>query len=257
MGTTKHPGPQRLPMKPDPKLWVSAVPFGLGKLKPKHIRDTIKSLWRNRDNLPYAARILTQGVCDGCALGVSGLRDRTLAGPHICTTRLNVLRLNTMPAMKAKHLHADIDELRKRTSAELRELGRIPYPLIRRPGERAFSRLSWDEAMETIAAKFGALPPEQTAFYLTARGITNESYYAAAKVARYLGTNRQRVAHLPFAFEDGAEALARHRGVELRLCGLDRDGRARVLGQRRGEQPAGVDEVHVRRQAQGDEDRRH
>lgn len=217
MGTTKHPGPQRLPMKPDPKLWVSAVPFGLGKIKPKHIRDTIKTLWRNRDNLPYAARILTQGACDGCALGVSGLHDRTLAGPHICTTRLNVLRLNTMPAMKAKHLHADIDELRKLTSAELRELGRIPYPLVRRPGERSFSRIGWDEALETVAAKFRALPPEQTAFYLTARGITNESYYAAAKVARYLGTNHidnaSRICHSP-----SKTALKRSLGIAASSC---------------------------------------
>src|SRR6476661_9440314 len=129
MGKIKHQGPIKLPSFPEPKLWVSPVPFGLGKIKPKHIRDTLKVAWDNRDNLPYAARILTQGVCDGCALGVSGLHDQTLTGPHLCTTRLNVLRLNTMPAIKPKQLHADIDELRKLSSAELRELGRIPYPL--------------------------------------------------------------------------------------------------------------------------------
>ena len=111
MGKTKHTGPIKLPAKPDPKLWVSKVPFGLGKVKPKHIRETAKIAWQNRDNLPYAYRILTQGVCDGCALGVSGLYDQTLAGPHICTTRLNVLRLNTMPAIREELLHADIDEL--------------------------------------------------------------------------------------------------------------------------------------------------
>ncbi|RKP50094.1 formate dehydrogenase [Cohnella endophytica] len=217
MGKTKHPGPQKLTAKPDPKLWVSAVPFGLGKLKPKHIRDTLKTLWRNRDNLPYATRILTQGVCDGCALGVSGLRDQTLSGPHICTTRLNVLRLNTMPAMKPKRLHADIEELRKLSSAELRELGRIPYPLIRRSGERSFSRLSWDDALDYIAAKFRSLPPEQTAFYLTARGITNESYYAAAKIARFLGTNHidnaSRICHSP-----SKTALKRSLGIGASSC---------------------------------------
>jgi len=217
VGMTKHPGPQKLPGKPDPKLWVSAVPFGLGKIKPKHIRDTMKTLWRNRDNLPYAARILTQGVCDGCALGVAGLYDQTLAGPHICTTRLNVLRLNTMPAMRDKWLHADIDELRKLSSAELRELGRIPYPLVRRPGERSFTRISWDEALDIAAAKFRVLPPEQTAFYLTARGITNESYYAAAKTARFLGTNHidnaSRICHSP-----SKTALKRSLGIAASSC---------------------------------------
>ncbi|MFC4100129.1 FdhF/YdeP family oxidoreductase [Paenibacillus xanthanilyticus] len=217
MGRTKHTGPIKLPSKPDPKLWVSKMPFGLGRVKPRHIRETMKVMADNRDNLPYALRILTQGVCDGCALGVSGLYDQTLAGPHLCTTRLNLLRLNTMPAIKPHVLHADIDELRRLDSTELRKLGRLPYPLIRRKGERAFSRISWDEALETIASKITAIDPKQLAFYLTARGITNESYYAAAKVARFLGTNNidnaSRICHSP-----SKTALKRSVGIGASSC---------------------------------------
>ncbi|NEW07514.1 FdhF/YdeP family oxidoreductase [Paenibacillus sp. SYP-B3998] len=217
MGKTKHSGPVKLPAKPDPKLWVSAMPFGLGKIKPRHIRETAKIAWQNRDNLPYAYRILTQGVCDGCALGVSGLYDQTLAGPHLCTTRLNVLRLNTMPAISEELLHTDIDELRRMNSTELRQLGRIPYPLIRCQGERKFRRASWDEALDMIAAKIRAIDPKQLAFYLTARGITNESYYAAAKVARFLGTsnidNASRICHSP-----SKTALKRSVGVGASTC---------------------------------------
>ncbi|MBO9128565.1 FdhF/YdeP family oxidoreductase [Bacillus sp. 165] len=201
MGKTKHPGPQKKEWLPAPKFWVSPIPFGLGKIKPKHIRDTMKVAWENKDNFGYAARIITDGVCDGCALGVSGLYDQTLDGPHICTTRLNVLRLNTMPAVKSEILHADIDELRKYDSTELRKLGRIPYPMIRRKGERKFSRITWDEAMDMIAEKMKKLDPKQYAFYLTSRGITNESYYVAGKVARFLGTNNidnaSRICHSP------------------------------------------------------------
>lgn len=131
MGKTKHKGPIKLNKKPSPKLWASFAPMGLGKVKPKHIRDTMKVAWENKDNLPYAYRILTQGVCDGCALGVSGLYDQTLAGPHICTTRLNVLRLNTMPAIDPKWFE-DIERLKQMDSTSLRKLGRIPYPLIRK-----------------------------------------------------------------------------------------------------------------------------
>ncbi|WP_053364956.1 FdhF/YdeP family oxidoreductase [Bacillus sp. FJAT-27245] len=201
MGKTKHPGPQKTAAMPAPEHWVSPIPFGLGKVKPKHIRDTVKTLWENRDNFGYAANILTKGVCDGCALGVSGLQDQTLTGPHICTTRLNVLRLNTIGAIKPEILHADIDELRKYSSSELRKLGRIPYPMIRRKGERRFSRITWDDAMDMIAGKMKQLNPKQYAFYLTARGITNETYYVAAKVSRFLGTNNidnaSRICHSP------------------------------------------------------------
>lgn len=201
MGKTQHPGPQKKAKLPAPKYWVSPIPFGLGKIKPQHIRDTMKIAWDNKDNIGYATRIITKGVCDGCALGVSGLYDQTLDGPHVCTTRLNVLRLNTMPAIKPEILHADIDELRKYDSTELRKLGRIPYPMIRRKGERKFSRITWDDAMNLIADKMKKLDPKQYAFYLTARGITNESYYVAAKVARFLGTNHidnaSRICHAP------------------------------------------------------------
>lgn len=201
MGKTKHPGPQKKSKIPAPKYWVSPIPFGLGKIKPKHIRDTMKIALENKDNFGYATRIITEGVCDGCALGVSGLYDQTLDGPHICTTRLNVLRLNTMPAIKPEILHADIDELRKYDSTELRKLGRIPYPMIRRKGERKFSRISWDNAMGMIAEKMKKLDPKQYAFYLTSRGITNESYYVAGKVARFLGANNidnaSRICHSP------------------------------------------------------------
>ncbi|KMK76859.1 FdhF/YdeP family oxidoreductase [Alkalihalobacillus pseudalcaliphilus] len=217
MGKTKHTGPIKLPKTPKPDLWVSKVPFGLGKVKPHHFTDTMKVVWKNKDNLNYAKNIITKGVCDGCALGVSGLYDQTLAGPHVCTTRLNVLRLNTMPPMKEEVVHADIDELRKYSSAELRELGRIPYPLIRRPGERKFSRIDWDSAMDMIADKMKKLDPKNYGFFLTSRGITNESYYVASKVSRFLGTNNidnaSRICHSP-----SKTALKRSLGIGAASC---------------------------------------
>ncbi|MCK9911519.1 hypothetical protein MXD81_20365, partial [Microbacteriaceae bacterium K1510] len=61
----------------------------------------------------------------------------------MCTTRLSVLRLNTMPAIDPKWLE-NVEEMRKLKSSELRKLGRIPYPLSRKPGENKFTRISWD-----------------------------------------------------------------------------------------------------------------
>ncbi|GAB6932257.1 FdhF/YdeP family oxidoreductase [Calditerricola satsumensis] len=217
MGKTKHTGPISLPKLPDPSLWVSWKPFGFGEQKPHHNWAVLKTLWENRDNLRYAWRILTQGVCDGCALGVSGLRDQTLKGPHLCTTRLNVLRLNTQPPIPDDVLFQDIDELRRLDSTALRKLGRLPYPLIREKGERRFRRITWDEALDRIAEKFRQIDPRQAAFYLTARGITNETYYVAAKVARFLGTNNidnaSRICHSP-----SKTALKRTLGIGASSC---------------------------------------
>src|ERR1051325_11267664 len=177
-----------------------AVPFGLGKVKPKHFRDMAAVAWRNRDNLGYAWKVLRRGVCDGCALGVAGFHDWTIKGVHLCMTRLNLLRLNTMPALDASLLQ-DIPRLQALTNAQLRELGRLPYPMLREKDAPGFRRISWDDAFRRIASKIRATDPKRFAFFLTSRGITNEVYYLAQKAARFLGTNNidnaARLCHAP------------------------------------------------------------
>jgi hypothetical protein len=80
------------------------LPFGLGETKPHHYRTMARVIWENRDNLEYAWRVLSRGVCDGCALGTSGLSDWTIEGTHLCVVRLELLRLNTMPALDPRRL---------------------------------------------------------------------------------------------------------------------------------------------------------
>ncbi|MEK0449922.1 MAG: hypothetical protein RL088_2190 [Verrucomicrobiota bacterium] len=176
------------------------IPFGLGEIKPHHIRDTLKVAWKNRDNLPYAYKVLTKGVCDGCAIGVAGLYDWTIPGPHICLTRLNLLRLNTMPALDHRLL-ADVEPLKKLRNDQLREMGRLAYPMLRERGDKGFRRISWDEANERMARRIRVADPKRTAFFITSRGVTNEIYYMAQKVARFLGTNHidnaARLCHSP------------------------------------------------------------
>ncbi len=144
--------------------------------------------WENRDQLPYAWRILRQGTCDGCALGTSGMTDWTIPGTHLCMVRLELMRINTAPALDPKVLR-DVGRLSALTSRELRELGRLPSPMIRRAGEPGFREISWEEAFDAAAEKIRAADPGRFAVYLTSRGILNEHYYAAQKAARFLGTN--------------------------------------------------------------------
>ncbi len=187
-----------------PKDWKaklkSAVPFGLGQTKPQHFRDMAKVFWKNRDNLGYAWKVLSQGVCDGCALGVAGFHDWTMDGIHLCMTRLNLLRLNTMPELDARLLE-DVSRLRSLRNDQLRELGRLPYPMARARGAGGFRRISWDEAYGRMARRIRASDPKRIAFFVTSRGVTNEVYYMAQKVARFLGTNSvdnaARLCHSP------------------------------------------------------------
>jgi len=195
---------------------ASWVPFGIGATKPHHFLEMLEIAWENRGALGYAWRVLNDGVCDGCALGTSGLRDHTIDGTHLCLVRLNLLRLNTMPAFDPKIL-ADVTELKKLTTRELRELGRLPYPMRRRVGESGFSRITWDEALQGAGAKLAETDPSRAACYLTSRGITNEVYFAAQKAWRRLGSphvdNAARLCHSP-----STAGMKRTMGVAASTC---------------------------------------
>src|SRR5437773_5693602 len=128
------------------QLLAKVVPFGLlVREKPRHYSQMLRVLWENRGRWKYAWRILAHGVCDGCSLGPRGLRDDVIRGTHLCLTRLKLLRLNTMDAIPERLL-ADAAALRRMTNEELHALGRVPWPLRLRRGERGFQRISWDEA---------------------------------------------------------------------------------------------------------------
>src|SRR5207245_11440077 len=77
-----------------PERLKAAVPFGLGQVKPKHFRDMAKAAWKNREHLGYGWKVLSRGVCDGCALGVAGFHAWMIPGVHLCMMRLSLYRLN-------------------------------------------------------------------------------------------------------------------------------------------------------------------
>src|SRR5438128_4176902 len=164
---------------------VSPVPFGLGFTKPHNYREVLRSAWNNKHAPFFAWRIVRDGVCEVCALGTTGLRDFTMEGIHLCTVRLDLLPLNTMGPLRARRLEYVMD-LRSKSSRDLRELGRLPYPMIRHRGDRGFRRISWDDALQFSARQIRATSPDRLAFFITSRGMTNESYYVANKVARVL-----------------------------------------------------------------------
>jgi molybdopterin-dependent oxidoreductase alpha subunit len=180
----------------DPATWASRVPL----TRVDNFAEVFRAAWENRDRLGYAWRILNEGVCDGCALGTDGLADWTVDGVHLCNVRLRLLRLNTLPELDGGRL-SDVAALRALRTRDLRALGRLPYPMVRRRGDPGFTRVTWDAAIDLIATRLRATAPDRAFLYLTSRGIPNETYYQAQKAMRALGTNNvdnaARVCHAP------------------------------------------------------------
>jgi len=205
--------PVRAPKKGwDRSQWATRIPL----TRIENLTEVPRAAWENRDNARYAFRILSDGVCDGCALGTSGMDDWTIDGVHLCNVRLRLLRLSTMGSLDPALL-ADVAGLSEKRSRDLRHLGRIPHPLIRRRGELGFSRIGWEEATGLIAERIRETDPDRTYTYLTSRGIPNETYYSVQKSVRAMGTNNidnaARVCHSPSTF-----ALKDALGVAATTC---------------------------------------
>ncbi len=183
-----------------PRDWVSLSPNGIGHQKPNHYKEMVKVAWKVKGNGRKAWKILSEGVCDGCALGVAGFHDWTLDGVHLCTTRLRLLEVNCAEPFDHTVL-GDVSWLRNLSSTDLRDLGRLAHPMRRRRGEPGFTQISWDEALDAVADGIRTAGGDRTAIYLTSRGITNEVYYVAAKAARAMGSanidSAARTCHAP------------------------------------------------------------
>jgi molybdopterin-dependent oxidoreductase alpha subunit len=201
-----------------PTTWAGLSPNGAGQQKPHHLAEMAQVAWQVRAHPRKAWKILSEGVCDGCALGVAGFHDWTIDGIHLCTTRLRLLDLNVADPLDPVVL-SDVAPLEGHTGAELRELGRLAHPMRRRRGDAGFSRIPWAEALDAVGDALGAAPPERVAWYLTSRGLTNETYYVAGKAARALGIanidSAARVCHAPSTL--GLKATV---GVAASTCSL-------------------------------------
>ncbi|MEY3679909.1 MAG: hypothetical protein RL547_521 [Actinomycetota bacterium] len=206
------------PRRWNPSSWVSLSPNGIGHTKPNHLAEMTKVALSVRHSPRKAWQILSKGVCDGCALGVAGLHDWTLDGIHLCTTRLKLLEVNCADPFDHTVLH-DVSWLKSRSSTELREMGRLAYPMRRRRGDKGFRRITWDEALDAVAERIRVTDPARTAFYLTSRGLTNETYYVAGKAARAMGVanidSAARTCHAPSTI-----GLKSTIGVSASTCSL-------------------------------------
>ena len=101
-----------------------------------------------------------------------------------------------------------------------------------------------------LADKLRDIDPKRLAFFVTARGVTNEVYYVAQKVARFLGTNNvenaARLCHSP-----STAAMKAAIGVAATTCSYkDFYGTDLIVffGCQPGQRPTGDDQIPARGQ---------
>ena len=225
--------------------------FGLGSQKPHHYREMVAD--RVGEPRSAAVRVAHPDATASATAARSappGCRDWTLPGTHLCMVRLELMRLNTAPALDpavARRRRRRCRRDRRRICA--RSAG-CPSRCCAGAASAGFRVVTWDEALDRSPRRLRAVDPRARRLLSDSRGITNEVYYAAQKAARFLGTNHvdnsARLCHA--ASTVGDEGDARLRRVDLQLRRLAHADLIVLFGSNVAEQPAGHDEVPAPRE---------
>jgi molybdopterin-dependent oxidoreductase alpha subunit len=139
----------------------------------------------------------SKNACKTCALGMGGQAGGMVneAGhfPEVCKKSFQAMVADMQGAVKPTFFETySIPQLRRFSPREMEHSGRLVQPVIldRRGanGSQHYRPISWDEAMERIAAKLRATAPDQSFFYFSGRS-SNEAGFLLQLFARLYGTN--------------------------------------------------------------------
>jgi molybdopterin-dependent oxidoreductase alpha subunit len=139
----------------------------------------------------------SKNACKTCALGMGGQAGGMVneAGhfPEVCKKSFQAMVADMQGAVKPTFFETySIPQLRRFSPREMEHSGRLVQPVIldRRManGSQHYRPVSWDEAMERIAAKLRKTGPDQSFFYFSGRS-SNEAGFLLQLFARLYGTN--------------------------------------------------------------------
>ena len=137
-------------------------------------------------------RMRSKNACKTCAYGMGGQRGGMVneAGsfPEVCKKSLQA-QAGDMQAAIDESFFRDhsIKELESWSSLQMEAAGRLAFPIAWREGETHFRRVSWDEALDRVAADLLRAPREATFFYGSGRS-SNEAAFLMQTLARAYGT---------------------------------------------------------------------
>ena len=234
-----------------PSTWVSLVPTGLGQRKPNHYLDMARVAWANRDQLPFAWRILYAGrlrrlrarhdgparLDDGRHAPVHGAARAAAAEYGARPRPARARRRDAAPGAARRRSCASSDGCPNRSSAA--------------PASAGFRVIGWDEALDIAA---GAPARHRSGSRRVLPDVEGHHERVVLRRAEGRAHLRQRErgqlrAAVPCGLDGGDEGGARARRVHVQLRRLDWRRPRRVLRVEHPQQPAGHDQVSLLRAA--------
>ncbi|MER7014985.1 FdhF/YdeP family oxidoreductase [Saccharopolyspora sp. NPDC000359] len=215
-----------------PKTWAAGVPAVAHALE-----YSLKQTSPRRTMLTLLNVNQAKGIdCPGCAWPEAGPDQRPLneycenGAKHIndeaTTRRVTADFFREHP----------ISELAGKSDQWLNQQGRLTEPVVKRPGSDHYEPISWDAALDLLAAELQALDSPDEALFYTSGRLNNEAAFLLQLFARAFGTN-----NLPdcsnMCHESSGSAMQEALGVGKGTVSLDDLHRADlvfVVGQNPG-----------------------
>ncbi len=135
----------------------------------------------------------SKNACKTCALGMGGqlggMTNEAGRFPEVCKKSIQAMAADMQGRIR-EHFFDDfgLDKLRAFSSRELEAAGRLTEPMYAGPLDANYRAITWDEALDRIAAKLRETSPQETFFYFSGRS-SNEAGFLYQLVARAYGTN--------------------------------------------------------------------
>jgi molybdopterin-dependent oxidoreductase alpha subunit len=135
----------------------------------------------------------SKNVCKTCALGMGGQRGGMVNElghfPEVCKKSLQAMVADMQGAITPEFWHKyGAAELQQLSPRELESCGRLTQPVLYTPELRRYQPISWEAAIDRIAAKLAAVDPDETFWYFSGRS-SNEAGFLLQLFARLYGTN--------------------------------------------------------------------
>lgn len=170
--------------------------------------------WAARNHVGYALDVLRHTACAGCSLGSVGLRDHVRPGLHLCRRRLDGLSRIVAPPVPDPTL-GGTDLL---DADQLRTLGRLTSPLLRRAGGR-FEVLPWEDATHLLRARLEEHRGRWT-LDVGAEELSNEAAWMLGQVSDRFEPGAVRRVGAMTAWRDALEAATGLRACPSSLADL-------------------------------------
>lgn len=156
------------------------------------IRYVLGKAWGTGEFGETLQRLRSKNTCKTCALGMGGQQGGMVneAGhfPEVCKKSVQAQTADMQPGIEeGVFASTDLAGLRRLSSREAENLGRLAFPVLLEPGEEHFRRIGWDEALDRAAAALRDTAPGRTFWYASGRS-GNESAFLMQLLARAYGS---------------------------------------------------------------------